>query len=119
MKTVCLAESLPYVLFCHVDGEENPLLLIRMEVDHTDGIHMPRLILSTIGIGEEHLEMKYMKEVVETASIISALMRIEMTWGVTSYYRQEIDYDRHINFLEKCLDVVKSKKEEMEYVLHA
>jgi hypothetical protein len=80
-----------------------------------EGFIMDSLILRTLGKNQEHLNMQYMKEVVEIASIINALRNLQMTWGVTNYYRQDINYDDHINFLQECLDVAKEKKSEYCY----
>ena len=78
------------------------------------GLTMQSNILSQFGNFNEHVDQKYMKEVVEIASIINALQELEMTWGVTNYYRQDADYNQHIGFLNECLNVAKSKKEEHE-----
>ena len=75
-----------------------------------EGFIMDSLILRTLGKKQEYLDLKYMKEVVEIASIINALRNLQMTWGVTNYYSQDIDYDAHIKFLEKCLQVAEEKK---------
>lgn len=80
-----------------------------------EGFIMDSLILRTLGKKQEHLDLKYMKEVIEIASIINALRNLQMTWGVTNYYRQDINYDDHINFLQECLDVAKEKKSEYCY----
>ena len=80
-----------------------------------EGFIMDSLILRTLGKNQEHLDLQYMKEVVEIASIINALRNLQMTWGVTNYYRQDINYDDHINFLQECLDVAKEKKSEYCY----
>lgn len=74
------------------------------------GIDMSKSILSQFGFYEEHLKPEYMKEVVETAALIDGLQILELTWGVTNYYRQDVDYNQHLNFLEKCIEVVKEKK---------
>ena len=55
-----------------------------------------------------------MKEGVEIAGLIESLKQLEMTWGVTNYYRQDVDYNQHIGFLNECLNVAKTKKEEHE-----
>ncbi len=78
------------------------------------GLTMQSNILSQFGNFNEHIDQKYMKEVVEIAAIINALQELEMTWGVTNYYRQDVDYNQHIGFLNECLNVAKSKKEEHE-----
>ena len=79
-----------------------------------DGMTMTHLILSQFGNKDEHLDLKYMKEVIEIAAIIDALNNLQMTWGVTNYYRQDVNYDQHINFLNECLNVAKEKKEKHE-----
>ena len=79
-----------------------------------EGIFMPNCILAQFGNREEHLDLKYMKEVIEIASIIDALNNLQMTWGVTNYYRQDVNYDQHIDFLNECLNVAKEKKEKHE-----
>lgn len=78
------------------------------------GMIMTNSILSQFGNKDEHLDLKYMKEVIEIASIIDALDNLQMTWGVTSYYRQYVNYDQHIDFLNECLKVAKEKKEKNE-----
>lgn len=80
-----------------------------------EGMCMNNCILAQFGDGDEHLDLKYMKEVVETAAIIDALQNLQMTWGVTNYYRQDVDYDQHIDFLNECLNVAKEKKKEHDY----
>ena len=77
-----------------------------------DGIHFPGLILGTMGNKNEHLKPEYMNDVIAITCLIDSLYTMEMTWGVTNYYRQDIDYDPHINFLQKCLDVANEKKKE-------
>ena len=79
-----------------------------------NGVSMPDCILSQFGFGEEHLKIEYMKEVVETAALIDGLCALQMTWGVTNYYRQDVDYNLHLNFLEKCVEVVNEKRAEKE-----
>ena len=81
---------------------------------YRDGMGMTNCILSQFGFYEEHLKPEYMKEVVETAALIDGLYTLQMTWGVTNYYRQYVDYDQHLNFLEKCIEIVKEKKAEEE-----
>lgn len=81
---------------------------------YREGIGMTGCILSQFGFYEEHLKPEYMKEVVETAALIDGLHILELTWGVTNYYRQDVDYNQHLNFLEKCIEVVKEKKAEEE-----
>jgi hypothetical protein len=56
-----------------------------------------------------------MKEVIEVALLYDALYHMQMTWGNTNYYSQEINYDLHIEFLKKCLSVAEEKKKENEY----
>jgi len=77
-----------------------------------DGIYFPELILGTMGNDNEHLKPEYMNDVIAITCLIDSLFTMEMTWGVTNYYRQDIDYDPHINFLQKCLDVANEKKKE-------
>lgn len=79
-----------------------------------DGMTMTNAILSQFGNKDEHLDLKYMKEVIEISAIIDALNNLQMTWGVTNYYRQDVNYDQHIDFLNECLNVAKQKKEERE-----
>lgn len=78
------------------------------------GIHS--YFLCSFGTGNEHMQEKYMKEIVEIAGLYGAMMRLQMTWGNTSYYNQDINYDNHINFLNKCLEVAKEKKSEHDYI---
>lgn len=77
-----------------------------------EGIFMGSAILRSLGVDNEHLDIKYMKEVVEIASIINALRNLQMTWGVTNSYSQDINYDDRINFLQECLNVAEQKKNE-------
>ena len=79
-----------------------------------NGMNMSNSILSQFGFGEEHLKIEYMKEVVETAALIDGLCALQMTWGVTNYYRQDVNYNLHLNFLEKCIEVVKEKQTKKE-----
>lgn len=79
-----------------------------------NGVNMSNSILSQFGFGEEHLKIEYMKEVVETAALIDGLCALQMTWGVTNYYRQDVNYNLHLNFLEKCIEVVKEKQTKKE-----
>jgi hypothetical protein len=81
---------------------------------HRTGIDMSKSILSQFGFYEEHLKPEYMKEVVETAALIDGLQILELTWGVTNYHRQDVDYNQHLNFLEKCIEVVKEKQTKKE-----
>ena len=81
---------------------------------YRDGMGMTNCILSQFGFYDEHLKPEYMKEVVETAALLDGLHILELTWGVTNYYRQDVDYDQHLNFLEKCIEIVKEKKAEEE-----
>lgn len=81
---------------------------------YREGMTMQSNILSQFGNFDEHIDPKYMKEVVEIAALIESLKQLEMTWGVTNYYRQDVDYNQHIRFLNECLNVAKSKKEEHE-----
>lgn len=81
---------------------------------YRDGIGMNNCILSQFGFYEEHLKLEYMKEVVEIAALIDGLHILELTWGVTNYYRQDVDYNQHLNFLEKCIEVVNEKKTKNE-----
>ena len=58
------------------------------------------------------MKPEYMKEIIEVALLYNALISLNMTWNNTSYYNQDIDYGKHIQFLEKCLDVAKEKYSE-------
>ena len=82
---------------------------------HRDGIYMPGLILAQFGDGDEHLNMEYMKEVVEVAALLDGLEKLQMTWGVTNYYRQDVDYNTHILFLQECMNVATDKEYEHGY----
>jgi len=73
-------------------------------------------MLCSFGNDNGHIQERYMKEIVEIASLYGAMMGLQMTWGNTSYYNQEINYDNHINFLNKCLEVAKEKKSEHDYI---
>jgi hypothetical protein len=46
--------------------------------------------------------------------LYDAMNMLQMTWGNTNYYRQDINYNLHVRFLEKCLSVVKEKKRKYE-----
>lgn len=81
---------------------------------YRDGMGMTNCILSQFGFKEEHLKPEYMKEVVETAALLDGLNTLQMTWGVTNYYRQDVCYNEHVNFLEKCLSIAKEKKEKFD-----
>lgn len=61
------------------------------------------------------LDEKYMADVVALAAFIDTLRKLEMTWGVTNYYNQDVEYGEHIEFLEACLSVAKEKQKEHEY----
>ena len=81
---------------------------------YRDGMGMTNCILSQFGFYDEHLKPEYMKEVVETAALLDGLHTLELTWGVTNYYRQDVDYNAHINFLKECLSLVEEKKEKFD-----
>lgn len=81
--------------------------------EHT-GIHS--YLLCSFGNNDEHMQENFMKEVIEIALLYDALIQMEMTWGNTSYYRQDISYEPHIEFLKKCLEVAESKRKEYEYI---
>lgn len=76
-----------------------------------NGMIMTNSILSQFGNKDEHLDLKYMEEVIEIAALIDALYKLQMTWGVTNSYGQNVNYDQHIDFLNVCLNVAKQKKE--------
>jgi hypothetical protein len=78
---------------------------------HYYGMANVGALLAQFGGDENHLVEKYSKEVVEVAAFLNALVCLEMSWGVTNYYRQDVDYGQHVSFLEKCLDVVKAKRD--------
>ena len=78
---------------------------------HCYGMSNIGALLAQFGGEENHLDEKYSKEVVEIAAFLNSLVCLEMTWGVTNYYRQDVNYDQHVSFLEKCLDVVKAKRD--------
>ena len=60
------------------------------------------------------LDIRFMKEVVEVALLYDAMRMLEMTWGNTNNYRQDVDYRPHMVFLRKCLDVAEEKQKEYE-----
>lgn len=73
-------------------------------------------LLSSLGPNDAHMKLDYMKEVIEVALLYDAMYKLQMTWGNTNYYCQDIDYGLHVRFLEKCLSLAKEKvKEEEEY----
>ena len=69
-------------------------------------------LLCSFGDNNEHMQEKFMKEVIEIALLYDALIEMQMTWGNTSYYRQDISYKPHIEFLKKCLDFAEAKDKE-------
>ena len=75
-----------------------------------EGIGVPSLILAQFGNGEDHLDMKYAKEVIEIALLLDSMRNLQMTWGETNYYRQEVNYKDHIDFLNECLKCCREKK---------
>lgn len=77
-----------------------------------DGLYFNELILGTMGRDNEHLKPEYMDDVVAITCLMDSMSALEMTWGVTNYYRQDVNYDQHIGFLQKCLDVAMDKKKE-------
>lgn len=80
---------------------------------YREGINFPEIILATLTLGaNNHLNPEYMDDVIAVVCLMDSMRELEMTWGVTNYYRQDIDYDPHITFLNKCLDVANAKKTE-------
>lgn len=71
-------------------------------------------LICSLGSHNEHMDTKYMKEVIEVALLYDALYHMQMTWNNTNYYSQEINYDLHIEFLKKCLSVAEDKKKEYD-----
>ena len=69
-------------------------------------------LLCSLGPDDAHMKLEYMKEVIEVALLYDAMYMLQMTWGNTNYYRQDIDYSLHVRFLEKCLSLAKEKGEE-------
>ena len=69
-------------------------------------------LICSLGDDDTHMKPEYMKEIIEVALLYNALISLNMTWNNTSYYNQDIDYGKHIQFLEKCLDVAKEKYSE-------
>jgi hypothetical protein len=71
-------------------------------------------LLCSLGENNEHMDIKFMKDVIEVALLYDAMRMLQMTWGNTNYYRQDVDYGPHIEFMRKCLDVAEEKKREYE-----
>lgn len=71
-------------------------------------------LICSLGEKDTHMDIKYMKEIIEVGLLYDAMNMLQMTWGNTNYYRQDINYDLHVRFLEKCLSVVKEKKRKYE-----
>lgn len=71
-------------------------------------------LICSLGENNEHMDIKFMKEVIEVALLYDAMRMLQMTWGNTNYYRQDVNYGPHIEFLRKCLDVAEEKKREYE-----
>jgi hypothetical protein len=67
-------------------------------------------LLCSLGEKNAHMDIKFMKEIIEVALLYDAMKLLEMTWGNTNYYRQDVDYSLHIEFLKKCLDVAEEKQ---------
>ena len=68
------------------------------------------IMLAQFGFGNEHLELKYMHEIIQIAALLDTLYNFEMTWGCTSSYKQDIDWDQHIEFMQECLSIANEKK---------
>lgn len=73
-----------------------------------------RLMLRSKNGDDWFLDEKYMADVVALAAFINTLRKLEMTWGVTNYYHQDVKYGEHIEFLEACLSVAGEKQKEHE-----
>jgi len=58
----------------------------------------------------DHLNIRYMKECCELAALYTALMKMEMIWGETIYYRQEFNYDIHEKFMNECITTIHELK---------
>ena len=71
-------------------------------------------LLCSLGEKNAHMDIKFMKEVIEVALLYDAMRMLQMTWNNTSYYRQDVDYRPHMDFLKKCLDVAEEKQKEDE-----
>ena len=71
-------------------------------------------IICSLGDYNAHMDVKYMREIIEVALILDSLYMLQMTWGNTNYYSQDIDYDLHINFLKSCLKVAEEKKHQCD-----
>lgn len=61
---------------------------------------------------DEHLKPEFMKEVIEVALLYETMYSLQMTWNNTNYYSQDIEYSKHIQFLENCLETAKQKNNE-------
>lgn len=60
----------------------------------------------------EHISEKYRDEFVNMSNFYGTMHTLQLTWGNTHYAGQESRYDKHIEFLESCLNFEKNKKQE-------
>lgn len=81
---------------------------------HREGSGFESYLIASLGKRDRHMDIKYMREVIEVALLYKALRTLEMTWGTTNSYRQDVDYDVHIDFLKNCLAFAKAKKKEYD-----
>lgn len=80
---------------------------------YREGINFPEITLATLTLGANvHLKPEYMDDVIAVVCLMDSMCKLGMTWGITNYYSQYIDYDPHIGFLNKCLEVANTKKTE-------
>lgn len=70
------------------------------------------ILLRMFGNTDDHLSLDYMKECCELSAFMDSLQLLDFSWGTTRYYPQDINYQNHIEFLEKCLGVCKKKENE-------
>ena len=56
------------------------------------------------------LRSEYKKEFVDFAALLYSLYNLQMTWGTSNYYSQDVNYDAHVKFLDFTLKLMKKKK---------
>ena len=61
---------------------------------------------------DSKLRSEYKKEFVDFAALLYSLYNLQMTWGTSNYYSQDVNYDSHIKFLDSVLKLMKKKKKE-------
>jgi hypothetical protein len=54
---------------------------------------------------------EYRKEYVDFGCLYFAMMNLNLVFGVSNYYSQQVNYDECVRFVQGILDVMKQKKE--------